>query len=235
LQVVIVTHPIVRPTLGLLATALTLGACKEDPHAASAPPERSQAVAAVVNPSLPAAPTVIAPALSAAHAAPKPHRALCGGQLREGRALPKKHVSQASLDPSGLPEALSADAGGFTWVNFWAAWCAPCKEEIPRLLAWQRELPKRGAKFRVAFVSLDDDERQLRQFLEGSSGLRATYWLKEGHERDDWLKAASVDPDPELPVHLLVDGHGRIRCKVQGAVEDADLEDLAKLVANAAE
>ncbi len=120
--------------------------------------------------------------------------------------------------------------GKWTWVNFWAAWCVPCREEIPRLKAWEQRL---GARLRVEFVSIDDDQRQLEQFLNGqpSGGLRASFWLKEGKEREDWLLAAAVDPDPELPLHLLVDARGKVRCKVQGAVEDADFAAVQALVA----
>lgn len=155
--------------------------------------------------------------------------------MREGKPLPKKPISQATVaDARALPESLIGDSGSWTWLNFWAAWCAPCKEEIPRLVTWERELGKAGRHFRVAFISLDDDERQLRQFLQGSSSLHATYWLKEGRERDEWMKAATLDGDPELPIHLLLDPHGKIRCKVQGAVEDADFADLSRLLSEKA-
>jgi thiol-disulfide isomerase/thioredoxin len=215
----------------LLSSVLLLACQDEQQKPISAPRERSQAVQASVTSS----PKSASPAASAVAGEPaptkKPRRALCAGQMQEGRALPKKSVSQAAVaEQKPLPAALRAEAGSWTWVNFWAAWCAPCKEEIPRLVSWERELSQGGRRFRVAFVSLDDDERQLRQFLETSTSLRSTYWLKEGKERDEWMKAATLDSDPELPIHLLVDGRGRVRCKVQGAVEDADLADLTRLV-----
>jgi thiol-disulfide isomerase/thioredoxin len=140
-------------------------------------------------------------------------------------------VSQASASNARrLKENLTPESGSWTWVNFWAAWCAPCKEEIPRLVGWEKRLDQAGRRLRVIFVSLDDDERQLMQFLDGSSSLRSTYWLKEGRQREDWMIAAGLDPDPELPVHLLVDPEGKIRCRVQGAVEDSDYESLARLL-----
>jgi thiol-disulfide isomerase/thioredoxin len=127
--------------------------------------------------------------------------------------------------------AISSVAGQWTWVNFWAAWCAPCKEEIPRLKAWEREVPQN--RLRVAFVSLDDDPRQLQQFLEGSSEVGQTFWLREGKERDDWMSAAGLGTDPELPFHLLVDPENKVRCRVQGAIEDSDLPDLVRLLGGA--
>jgi thiol-disulfide isomerase/thioredoxin len=213
-----------------LLLSLALVACQNDEQKpASAPRERSQAVQA-------AAPAVTAsaplPSATAVHAAvAKPRRALCAGQMHEGKALPKKTISQAVVgDAKALPSSLAGESGSWSWVNFWAAWCAPCKEEIPRLVAWERDLHKAGQHFRLAFVSLDDDERQLRQFLDAQQSLHATYWLKEGKERDEWMKAATLESDPELPIHLLVDPHGRVRCKVQGAVEDADFAELSRLL-----
>jgi thiol-disulfide isomerase/thioredoxin len=172
-----------------------------------------------------------APSAATAKSAPKPPRKLCGAELSsEGKSLPKKPIFTRAA--SGTPEPTAevpAGGGKWTWLNFWAAWCVPCKEEIPRLLGWEAKL---GAKLRVAFVSLDDDQRQLEQFLNTQpvTGLRSTLWLREGKEREEWLVAAGQNQDPELPLHLLIDPKGKVRCTVQGAVEDSDLESLRALV-----
>lgn len=196
--------------------------------------ERSQAVASPAGPpGENAQPTQVASSSSGSVAPKKARRALCGGKLAaEGDPAPKKPVSRrAASGEAELPDLKLT--GSYTWVNFWAAWCVPCREEIPRLMSWEKKLSGQGKSFRVVFVSLDDDERQLQKFLgeqPKGNGLRSTYWLVEGKEREDWLTAAGLDPDPELPVHLLLDEKGRIRCRVQGAVEDADFPDLSALV-----
>jgi thiol-disulfide isomerase/thioredoxin len=218
-----------RPALLLVVGLVACDEAKERPSLA--PAERSQVIERKGTDTQPA--TVAPTQATATGAAPKPRRALCGGRLdAEGKSAPKRAISRMAA--AGEP-ALAEDpsfSGGFTWVNFWAAWCVPCREEIPRLMSWQRKLQGAGKTFRVHFVSVDDDERQLQKFLseQSAGGLRSTYWLKEGKEREDWLGAAGVDPDPELPVHLLVDARGKIRCRVQGAVEDADYADLATLL-----
>jgi thiol-disulfide isomerase/thioredoxin len=212
--------------------ALFAFACDEAKERPSlAPAERSQ----VIERKTPAAtePAVVAAPSETPPTTPKPRRALCGGRLEsEGKTVPKKAMSRmAAPGEADLAEA-PAFGGGFTWVNFWAAWCVPCREEIPRLVSWQKKLSSSGKTFRLHFVSVDDDERQLRKFLveQPAGGLRSTYWLQEGKEREEWLSAAGVSPDPDLPVHLLVDGRGRIRCRVQGAVEDSDYPDLVQLI-----
>jgi len=195
--------------------------------------ERSQAITQKGPATLSAAATI--PVKATEPAAPKKPRSLCGGKLAEaGKALPKKHVSRAAAKgASELPESLAVGGGKWTWINFWAAWCAPCKEEIPRLLGFEQKLQASGA-FRLSFISLDDDERQLHDFLDGqpSSGLHASYWLKEGNEREDWLKSAGQNPDAPLPFHLLVDPKGKIRCAIQGAVDDADFAEISGIVSS---
>src|SRR6185295_14675311 len=123
-------------------------------------------------------------------------------------------------------------AGRWTWVNLWAAWCVPCKEEMPRLQRFAQRLSQGGKEMSLAFVSLDDDERQLEQFLSAQSaeGVRSTYWLREGRERDDWLAGAGVGRDPSLPVQILVDPKGKIRCVVNGAVAEQDFGEIAAMV-----
>jgi thiol-disulfide isomerase/thioredoxin len=222
-------HPSVLFASGVLA----LAACESpgDKKPVSAPLERSQIVEAKAGAAAPSPSPQVVPVV--ASSAPKAPRVLCAGQMSgPGRATPKKPVSQSVAGGEvALPENLQI-GGGYTWVNFWAAWCAPCKEEIPRLLRFQQELVKASPSFKLNFVSLDDDERQLGGFLSAQppSGLRRSYWLKEGKERDEWLKGAGVEADPDLPFHLLFDPKGKLRCVVKGALEDADLASLRALV-----
>lgn len=218
--------------LGRLPTLTALGfsflgaaaACdqgQEQKQRVIAPKGRSQAVLGPAT----AKASAVAPAVPKQ---PVAKRRLCES-LAAGRPLPQEVISRAAAPGAALPPERIQIGAGWTWVNFWAAWCEPCKEEIPRLLSWDRQLRSR---FDLVFITLDDDSRQLQAFLAGqkASGLRSSYWLKEGAERQDWLVAAGLSPDPQLPFHLLVDSRGRIRCVVDGAVEDADFDRVRQIV-----
>jgi thiol-disulfide isomerase/thioredoxin len=158
-------------------------------------------------------------------------RKLCAAQMsKPGREVPKAAISRKG-NPEPPAEIPLAD-GKWTWINFWAAWCVPCKEEIPRLKGWEKHFAATETPLRVVFVSLDDDQRQLESFLSAQppDGLRSTYWLTDGKERETWLKGIDVEGDPRLPAHLLVDAKGKLRCIIDGAVEDGDLPRVAHLL-----
>lgn len=209
--------------VGTLALACD-GDKKREPTATA---ERSQAVTAKPQAAQSAPPA----ASSAPTVAKKPPRKLCAGELEKpGKKLTDKPISRrAAAGAKELPAKLAGRAGGWTWINFWAAWCVPCKEEMPRLLGFEKKL---AGKLTLTFVSLDDDQRQLDDFLKAQpdTGVKSTYWLSEGKEREGWLGASEIEEDPELPTHLLVDPQGKVRCRVKGAVEDSDFASLAEIV-----
>lgn len=128
-----------------------------------------------------------------------------------------------------LGSSIAVGNGKWTWINLWAAWCGPCKEELPRLLQWQKKL---ASQMTFQFVSLDDDERQLLMYLQGQpeQGLRTSHWLPEGKARDGWLGGMKLSTSSELPVQILVNPQGRVQCIIEGAVEDADFARIAALV-----
>jgi thiol-disulfide isomerase/thioredoxin len=212
--------------LTVLSVALAFGC--EDKSAPPAPPkERSQAVqVASAVATMPTAP----PMMASAPARDRP--VICAQQLGQPpKDAPKSPVSRAGKDGS-LPEKMPFGHGAWTWVNLWAAWCVPCKEEMPMLRSWQEKTAGERVPLKVLFVSIDDDARQLDTFLgsQPENGTRSTYWLRDGKERAAWLKEVGYASDPELPAHVLVDPDGKIRCRQQGAVEESDFGEVLKIL-----
>jgi len=210
-------------SLHAVAWALALAGCDEADHRVPTVRDRSDAVIATGTAAMPK------PTTTAVTSPPKrPARALCSTRPR-GRA------SSAPIDTAVAPNAsapttpIPFGAGKWIWVNLWAAWCGPCKEEMPRLLRWQSSLRKAGVLVDLAFVAMDDDDRQLLRFLAGQpeGGVRATYWLKDEAAREKWLGPLGIPVAATLPVHALVSPKGELACVIEGALDDEDYPQLS--------
>jgi len=222
-------HAMIQKATILVSLALHLSACDQAKQEhVTATRERSQAVFGAAP-----APTVTSAPQAVVAATAKTPRKLCGGTLSsKGAEISTEVLSRRMADGEReLPERIDLKSQ-FTWINFWAAWCGPCKEEIPLLVEWEKKLKADGVDFKLVFVSLDDDERQLTSFLsqQPTSGLRRSYWLTEGVNRVDWLGKVGMKAAMELPAHLIVDSSGSVRCKVQGAIDASDYSQLREML-----
>ena len=228
--------PVTSLTGTLVAFVLApaaLTACDDNKAAVPPPPPmtgRANTVAAKETGVASTTPAATRPAALPDAGSAAPARQLCTG--KEPRPAPKGTLKTAAAEgATAPPPSLALGVGKWTWINLWAAWCGPCKEEIPRLVAWQEKLRAAGVMLDLAFVSLDDDERQMRRFLDAqpANGVRATYWLPEG-ERPGWLGALGLKGTTQLPVQALVAPSGQVACVIEGAVEDRDYPALASFV-----
>jgi thiol-disulfide isomerase/thioredoxin len=74
------------------------------------------------------------------------------------RASPDLSVT----DLKGSELRTSNYKGKVVLVNFWAAWCTPCAEEIPQFISLQKKYQDQGLQ--VIGVSVEDDGGELRDF-----------------------------------------------------------------------
>lgn len=75
-------------------------------------------------------------------------------------ALPER-VSLRDLD--GHPRDIAEWKGKVVVLNFWATWCAPCREEMPEFVRLQTELSDKGVQF--VGVAIDESEA-VQEFLK---------------------------------------------------------------------
>ncbi|HEY2915271.1 MAG TPA: TlpA disulfide reductase family protein [Candidatus Angelobacter sp.] len=90
------------------------------------------------------------------------------GMRRPGRndvaaVSPLRAAPDLSLiDLNGDALRTSNYKGKVVLVNFWAAWCTPCAEEIPQFIALQKKYHDQGLQ--VIGFSVEDDAGELRNF-----------------------------------------------------------------------
>lgn len=114
---------------------------------------------------------------------------------------------------------LSKFHGDVVVLNFWATWCPPCIEELPSLVAMQRQLPQ----IKVLAVSTDEDATAYREFLI-KHPLDDLTIVRDGEQHSNALYNTFRYPET-----YVIDRQGIIRRKFIGPQEWTSPEIVAYL------
>ena len=107
----------------------------------------------------------------------------------------------------GAPLRLSDYRGKVILLDFWATWCAPCQEEIPHFVEWQRKYGGRGLQ--VIGLSMDDGPKPVRKF---SREFGMNYPVVLGTQD----VASRYGGILGLPVNIVIGRDGKIKAKHLG-------------------
>ena len=102
----------------------------------------------------------------------------------------------------GEEEDFSAYAGEVVLVDFWATWCGPCVEALPKLRTLAEDMP--AGEFEILSVSVDDDVETVREFQVDEPMPWANWHVGTG---SDMVRAWQVKG---FPTYVLVDKQGLI-------------------------
>lgn len=104
--------------------------------------------------------------------------------------------------------------------NFWATWCAPCREEIPLLI----EARGKHAANRVEVLGIAlDSADKVRQFADS---MKIPYPLLVAGADGLELMRQLGNGGGGLPYTLIVDGRGRRAGHKLGAFKGPELEEI---------
>ena len=137
-----------------------------------------------------------------------------------GPATAERIYALRLADLKGTPQVLEQWRGKVVVVNFWATWCAPCREEIPGFVKLQERYGVRG----LVFVGIAID--QPGKVAEFAGEFRINYpVLVAGADILPLLREAG-NPAGVLPYTLVIDRRGTIVSRQPGGLKEDRLEGL---------
>lgn len=123
-------------------------------------------------------------------------------------------------DMDGHDRAITEWNGKTLLINFWATWCAPCREEIPLLEKAQATHANRGLQ--VIGVAIDDP-MEVAAFRRE---MRIGYPVLLGDFETLSLTAREGNSAQVLPFTLIVSPEGKVLAHKVGSYSKSELEGL---------
>jgi thiol-disulfide isomerase/thioredoxin len=145
-------------------------------------------------------------------------RAPAPGPVAERPTIDASKLAFSGLDGSPVP--LSQWNGNVVLLNFWATWCAPCREEMPAFQQLREKHRSRG--FEVVGVAVEDLPDKVSEF-RSENGIGYPLLLA-GPEAPRVMRQLG-NTMGVLPFSMLLDRDGKpVRSKI-GVLAEKELED----------
>jgi thiol-disulfide isomerase/thioredoxin len=141
---------------------------------------------------------------------------------KEGKAPSPALAPDFTLKTLDGPEiSLSRLRGQVVLLDFWATWCAPCREAIPHLINIQKTYQEKGVE--VIGMNVDKgDAETVRRFVKSMEIPYAITLTPEEVSRKYGVTA--------LPTTILIDKEGKIRQKFLGFTSEISKQITSTIV-----
>ena len=128
-----------------------------------------------------------------------------------------------TLDEEAFRRMVADHRGQVLLVDFWATWCAPCREELPKLVALYSSERQRGLNF--VTVSCDQPEQgaTAASFVE-KQHAPTPHYLKNAKSDDAFINAIDPKWSGALPALFLFDRGGQKAASFIGETDMAQLK-----------
>ncbi len=118
-------------------------------------------------------------------------------------------------------------------VNFWATWCLPCREEMPKLVAATKAFSSK--ELAVVLVATDTPKtaRDVPKFL-AEVKVPFVCWQVKSRDPQPFIDAVDKSWDGTLPYTLVYDRKGEVAARLAGAQTEASFTDAVRKALGAA-
>ena len=144
----------------------------------------------------------------------------CGGNSDQGN--PNNDFEFNLPDLQGKTHRLEDYQGQILVLNFWATWCPPCLQEVPKLNELYEGYKDRGVQ--VVGIALDKDSLEL--VAPYVKEYRIEYPILVGNQQ----VLGGLKNFKGVPTTLLFDREGKIRKRFDGSFEVEQLEEGLQLL-----
>jgi len=129
-----------------------------------------------------------------------------------------KRVPNLELkDLTGHTQKLDSLRGSIAVISFWATWCVPCREELPRFSKLKEEYAGKGIRFLAISVDEPKDRAKIEPFLH-QQNITLDVWVGGSSDSLDRVGLGNV-----VPGTLVIDKDGEIVGRIMGEAQDADI------------
>jgi thiol-disulfide isomerase/thioredoxin len=136
-------------------------------------------------------------------------------------SAPAPAIDLAALDGSRF--SLASARGQVVFVNFWATWCPPCRDEMPSMVRLGKDLEARyPGRFKMVAVTVDEDLAVVREYFGAPPFSGVPPGMVIAHDPDQavtrayYCTARGSCPDLKFPETYIVDKAGRLVAYVVG-------------------
>jgi thiol-disulfide isomerase/thioredoxin len=123
-------------------------------------------------------------------------------------------------DAQGAEQSIGQWRGKVVVVNFWATWCAPCREEMPEFMRAQTEFGTKG----VQFVGIAVD--QADKVAQFAKELGLNYPTLVGGFGAVELSKTLGNNFAALPFTVIIDRQGRVAHTQLGPLKPENLRSI---------
>jgi thiol-disulfide isomerase/thioredoxin len=147
-------------------------------------------------------------------------RQAADGDTRAARLDGATLLALSLPDVQGKDQPIAQWKGKVLVVNFWATWCEPCREEMPRFIKMQEELGANGLQF--VGIAIDQPDK-VRRF---ATEIQLNYPALIGGYGAIELSKSFGNQFGALPFTVVMDRAGRIVHTQLGPLKDVQLRSI---------